>query len=117
MRKRRPMGESKKTCSKCNEPLEPQRIGKQRYCLSCHRVNMKKHNKENPKPYSEFTDEQKKKDIARSYLGVYIRRGKVIKLPCQKCGDENSEAHHHDYDKPLEVEWLCRKHHMEKHGR
>lgn len=31
---------------------------------------------------------------------------------CGKLG----EAHHKDYSKPLEVEWLCRTHHNEIHG-
>jgi len=26
----------KTACSSCETPLEPHRIGKQRYCLSCH---------------------------------------------------------------------------------
>lgn len=31
----------KTTCSGCNDPLEPHRVGKQRYCLACHRAEMK----------------------------------------------------------------------------
>lgn len=37
-------------------------------------------------------------------------------MPCIICGNVNSEAHHEDYDKPKEVIWYCRKHHMEHHG-
>lgn len=32
---------------------------------------------------------------------------------CQRCGEvvAKLEKHHHDYSKPLEVEWMCRKCH------
>lgn len=44
-----------------------------------------------------------------------IRSGRLVKQPCIICGSLLSEAHHADYSKPLEVEWLCRKHHREKY--
>lgn len=44
-----------------------------------------------------------------------VRTGKLQKLPCWTCGDEKVEAHHYDYSKPLDVVWLCRKHHVELH--
>lgn len=98
-------------CSKCKEPLELPRFGKQGYCRRCHaeymRLNRSKH--------SELTPIQKKKANCRSYLNVYIKRGKITKLPCQICG-ASAEAHHEDYDKPLEVIWLCRLHHLELHN-
>lgn len=39
------------------------------------------------------------------------KRGDLIKKPCEICGEIKSFAHHEDYTKPLEVVWLCRKHH------
>lgn len=44
-----------------------------------------------------------------------IRDGRLIPQPCVKCGVKITEAHHEDYSKPLEVIWLCRKHHLEIH--
>lgn len=45
-----------------------------------------------------------------------IRGGYVLKAPCEVCGtDENVEAHHDDYMRPLDVRWLCRTHHGEHH--
>lgn len=44
-----------------------------------------------------------------------VRRGKMSKRPCEVCGASKVEAHHTDYSKPLEVMWLCRKHHAQIH--
>lgn len=46
---------------------------------------------------------------------MYLRRGKLKKAPCQTCGDEDSEMHHADYGKPLDVKWLCRSCHLDVH--
>jgi len=43
-----------------------------------------------------------------------LRDGKVEKLPCLICGGE-SQAHHPDYSRPLDVVWLCVKHHKQAH--
>lgn len=51
----------------------------------------------------------------RSYANVYLRRGSIEKKPCEVCGSDNSQMHHEDYSKPLEVKWLCREHHLEVH--
>ncbi len=53
---------------------------------------------------------------AHYLLGNAVRDGRIIKQPCRKCGSKKSEAHHPDYMKPLDVEWLCLKHHREGHG-
>ena len=34
--------------------------------------------------------------------------------PCEVCG-ESAQRHHDDYSKPLEVRWLCTRHHGEVH--
>ena len=51
---------------------------------------------------------------ARYILRHAINYHKTLKREDCHCG-KIGEAHHPDYSKPLEVEWLCRKHHMEKH--
>ncbi len=57
--------------------------------------------------------EQKIKVSARKKLQKAVYRGKIKRLKCH-CGKE-SDAHHTDYSKPLEVIWLCRQHHTELH--
>jgi glutaredoxin len=43
-------------------------------------------------------------------------RGDLIPEPCKECGSDNAHAHHHDYTKPLDVEWLCPACHRLEHG-
>lgn len=52
---------------------------------------------------------------ARSYANVYLRRGKIQREPCVDCGCDEAEMHHEDYSKPLEVVWLCRDCHLDRH--
>lgn len=52
---------------------------------------------------------------ARKAVDNALRRGKLTKKPCDVCGNPKVDAHHEDYNKPLEVRWLCRKHHVLAH--
>lgn len=52
---------------------------------------------------------------ARSVTKRAIQRGELEKGPCEVCGAEKVDAHHEDYTKPLDVRWLCSKHHAEVH--
>lgn len=48
-------------------------------------------------------------------LSNAIRDGLVFKTPCHICGESKVEGHHPDYSAPLDVVWLCTKHHAELH--
>lgn len=54
--------------------------------------------------------------LVKEKVRYAVRSGKLQRLPCGVCGEVEVEAHHPDYDKPLDVIWLCRKHHMEIHN-
>jgi hypothetical protein len=45
-----------------------------------------------------------------------LRRGLIAKQPCEVCGAEDSEAHHDDHSRALDVRWLCRTHHKALHA-
>ena len=62
--------------------------------------------------YSPQERERRRK--ARETLNHYLRDKKIDRKPCEICGAK-AEAHHDDYDKPLEVRWLCFSHHREWH--
>lgn len=48
---------------------------------------------------------------ARSITQRAIKEGKLVPQPCEVCGSPLTEAHHTDYNKPLDVRWLCKQHH------
>lgn len=56
-----------------------------------------------------------KRRNAQVILNNAIRSGKIISAPCFVCG-EKAEAHHPDYDQPLDVVWLCPAHHKQLHA-
>jgi len=37
-----------------------------------------------------------------------LRRGDLVRQPCEVCGKGPAQAHHEDYGRPLDVRWLCR---------
>lgn len=44
------------------------------------------------------------------------RQGRIKPQPCAACGvNKKLHAHHEDYTKPLEITWLCPKHHVHLH--
>jgi hypothetical protein len=53
---------------------------------------------------------------AHVITGNAIRDKRLIKGPCEVCGTTiRVQAHHDDYTKPMDVRWLCVKHHNEHH--
>lgn len=55
------------------------------------------------------------KPQARRMLKIAIATGKVKPQPCEICGHPKTQGHHTDYSKPLDVQWLCTKHHAAAH--
>jgi hypothetical protein len=55
--------------------------------------------------------------IARWKVGRALKAGRLVKQACEVCGARKVQAHHDDYSKPLDVRWLCLKHHSEHHAK
>lgn len=55
---------------------------------------------------------------AYSLVRVAIRNGRLIRpSECEQCHIScNPDAHHDDYDRPLDVRWLCAECHMRLHS-
>lgn len=94
-----------------------------RKCYCSQRDQSGKNNpnwRENSKPRKQINAEQRErhpeKYAARLEFRKAVMRGDIIRQPCEKCGKEKTEGHHSDYSKPLDVIWLCKKHHTEIHN-
>lgn len=61
----------------------------------------------------DFVPSSSSYDKNRAYYlcSKAIKNGELVRKPCVVCGNEISEIHHEDYSKPLDVIWLCDKHH------
>jgi hypothetical protein len=55
------------------------------------------------------------KRAAHIIAGNAIKDGRLNKQPCEVCGNIIVDAHHDNYEYPLNVRWLCKKHHAEHH--
>jgi len=66
--------------------------------------NLRKRRREDPRKMRAYNN------VKRT-----VRSGKILKLKCIVCGNEQVQGHHEDYDKPLDVIWLCQKHHDARH--
>ena len=56
----------------------------------------------------------KEKLRAHAEVEKALRKGVLVRQPCGVCG-EKAQAHHADYTKPLDVQWLCPFHHARQH--
>lgn len=67
---------------------------------------------------ADYQKREPEKGAARRALRVAIATGLVIRPDaCEACGTVGRpHGHHHDYSRPLEVEWLCAKCHGEAHA-
>ena len=84
-------------------------------CYSIYRRDRMSPEEQNSYGRGNTPDERAKRRKARSDLNHHLRDKHIDRKPCEVCGDTISEAHHDDYDKPLDVRWLCFRHHRSHH--
>jgi len=63
----------------------------------------------------KWTGNHPNRRAAAQIVNNAIKGGRLVRLPCFVCG-KKAHAHHPDYDRPLDVIWLCPKHHKEAHA-
>lgn len=52
---------------------------------------------------------------AHQFVRTALKNGILEKQCCEVCGNEEAEAHHDNYNEPLNVRWLCKECHDEWH--
>lgn len=82
-------------------------------CRDCERARNRLRPKQPTVRRPRHQDPVKKR--ANAKVQSALRAGRLMRLPCEVCGDPKTHAHHDDYSKPLDVRWLCRNHHMQEH--
>ena len=99
-------------CKTCRNERQEVYRAEHRYTVPVEkrREHRRKHYHKNCK-----TKEFKFQHSARRKVNTEIRAGRLVRQPCEVCNNPKSIAHHEDYNKPLDVRWLCGKHHAEVH--
>jgi hypothetical protein len=59
--------------------------------------------------------EDRRRTAAHNAVIRAIKANKLMQKPCEVCGNKEVVAHHEDYDKPLDVVWLCYSCHAKHH--
>ena len=133
-----------KTCFKCNIPQPLTEFYKHNQmadgflskCKSCTKLDANKHRADNLEKVREYDRERSKyphrvelhreqtkmwrsadKRRAKCHRAVAyaIKTGKLTRVPCVRCEEVKSLAHHENYDEPLNVVWLCQPCHKQRH--
>jgi len=136
--------ETNKLCRRCLKILSVSEFyahqkmadGRLNFCKKCTKIRITNHREKNlerireydkikharPESIARRKEYQKWYDVAKSdqkkanqSVNNAVRDRRLKKQPCVICNNSKSEAHHHDYSKPLDVIWLCRVHHMRLH--
>lgn len=129
-----------KKCFKCGE-LKPladfyknkrMKDGHVNKCKTCNKKDVANHRSENIDKIREYDrrrgnrqsdsylkewrEKYPKKYKAHNMVNNQKRAGNLHDEPCEICGIKNVVAHHDDYEKPLNVRWLCQAHHKQWHA-
>ena len=105
-------------------------------CLDCYNQQQRDKRERYPERYKEarkryykknrqiildkiasYREQNSIKRYAQKIVEYAVKRGDIKKKTCEICGGKETEAHHDDYSKPLNIKWVCRKCHRRIHGK
>lgn len=136
--------DSSKTCFKCGEykPIEsfyrhPRMAdGHLNKCIECAKVDVTQNRNKRIEKYRAYDlrrakiperaaasaaiskawrQQDKRRQAAHDAVTRAVKSGLLVRQPCARCGSAKSLAHHEDYDKKLDVVWLCQPCHKQRH--
>lgn len=105
-------------CKECiKASVRANRLGKIDYYREYDRMRASQpHRKANNFAQShEWRQQYPNRRRAQGLVQHALRAGRLQKQPCWVCGS-SAVAHHADYDRPLDVVWLCQAHHKQAHA-
>lgn len=134
-----------KQCKRCGEFLPLTEFykhskmadGHLSFCKKCTKDRVRKHRSENDsvreydrnryyndperrertaKTSAEWRKKNPEAYAAHTAVNNAVRDGRLVKQPCEECGETPVHAHHDDYSTPLVVRWLCVRHHALHHA-
>lgn len=121
------MNNTTKVCKYCGVPITPEnayrysgRTGLMNICKKCLVIQNRINRHKNPEKYRlYFRKYHYRRPLAKKRARYAVKDalidGKIQRKPCAICDRLPTEAHHPDYSKPLEIIWLCKKHHRKNH--
>lgn len=129
-RKRPVWPDGQKRCPRCRRVLLLEAFasdaarpdGRQAYCKECWPEYQRYWRK---RPEAGFAATEKTKRQQKTPVGALKQRARLLtslaaqfgyltRQPCEVCGSPETEAHHTQYEKPLDgLRWFCAKHHLE----
>ena len=138
------MRTSVKTCFKCNTELPMDQFykhpemtdGHLGKCKTCTKLDVRRHRATNSARVRAYDRGRAKQPSRKRHIALNtkkwraqrpegylahtavsnaVRDGRLKRLPCEVCGAVETQAHHFDYSRPLDVVWLCAVHHALHH--
>ena len=119
-----------KICTRCHDPKDELEFahraaakdGLQNYCRECQQKAYRKatsqpgFRKMRSPTQVQWVQRNKEKVAAHRAVRKALKDGSLVRKPCERddCG-AYTEAHHEDYSRPLDVDWLCNAHHKQRH--
>jgi len=89
------------------DPVDRAEAAKSYYRRNADKVNTR---------VGRWREENPRKRVAHMAVKRALYSGELIKLAnCQRCPRKKIDAHHDDYDRQLDIIWLCRSCHRLRH--
>jgi len=105
-------------CKECNKKDVQENYRKNKeYYKGYEKIRNKQEKRKNDKftYMRKYREKYPEKYKARNAVSNALRDNRLKKTKCAICGSGRVEAHHSDYSAPIDVIYLCIKHHKEIH--